>query len=881
MKIQVHTKTGLSPAQNPFLRKVIFMIIKKIEITNIRSYKEKTIIELPVGTILFQGDIGSGKSTILSAIEFALFGLGDVDANHLLRIGENKGSVLLEFESSGKTYYVFRTLLRKGNKIFQEEGFLFENGVKNSYSVGELKSRILDIIGINERTQTKTTSTIYRFAIYTPQEMMKNVLTSNNEKRVEILRRAFGIEEYSTAKKNTEKFSSWIRTVTRIKKSMINELGIYKVELQKIKDTLESSREEINYFKDGVVHLNNQIQIILKDMLEMRKKKERMLQAESAILHLQSTIDKNLQLEEKINLELGRMNQELYEISQSEKIIADLTPKYQEYIQKKRDLVNVTEQALQYNTQLLDKITLESNINNERDMLNSSIQRLDLDLADLTSERARCSDEVKNLDELKKEEIVLKNIITGSNKFQMDLDKVSENLSNTKSELNSIRKEILKQKSDLESVLRLKQDAECPYCNQKLDQQHIRSLENKFLQRSNFLKNKIIDMEKEIMENQVKKNEILDRIKQLESKKSELQKIQFQIAKLIVVQNNIKQLDFKISEKISNKKSLQDQLQDKVFLVKIKKLDEIADKLNTLYSYKIKYDTLNSIVIDYQKRDLERTYMEHSNIIKSKQRIIEDIRIKEQSLLELKNESITLSDKLAKTKAVYQDSEMVDIKLNELELQRVSFEKELVNKKESLAIRRTDHDNNLKLIEGIDKKIRELEEKVDKIIFTDQVGVWLNQHFIPSLEQIETQVLISVKEEFNKLFQKWFYLLIEVGDIDVEIDEYFTPVVNQSGYRLEVESLSGGEKTSIALAYRLALNEIIRRMIMLDDNLLILDEPTDGFSKEQLIQIKHVLEELSAAQVIVVSHEKELEGFVETIFRVVKESEKSQIELVV
>lgn len=170
---------------------------------------------------------------------------------------------------------------------------------------------------------------------------------------------------------------------------------------------------------------------------------------------------------------------------------------------------------------------------------------------------------------------------------------------------------------------------------------------------------------------------------------------------------------------------------------------------------------------------------------------------------------------------------------------------------------------------------------MDKVIFTDQIGIWLDQYFIPSLEQIESQVLISVKEEFNKLFQKWFYLLIEVGDIDVEIDEFFTPLVNQNGYYLEVESLSGGEKTSIALAYRLALNEIIRRMIMLDDNLLILDEPTDGFSKEQLIQIKHVLEELNASQVIVVSHEKELEGFVETIFRVVKESEQSQVELVI
>jgi DNA repair protein SbcC/Rad50 len=857
------------------------MIIKKIEISNIRSYKEKTTIEIPMGKILFQGDIGSGKSTILSAIEFALFGLGDVDANHLLRIGESSGSVLLEFESSGKTYNVFRSLLRKGKKISQEEGFLYENGVKKSYSVGELKSRILDIIGINEKTQTKTSSTIYRFAIYTPQEMMKNVLTSNNEKRVEILRRAFGIEEYSTAKKNAEKFSSWIRTVTRIKKSMINDLSMYREDLQKIKETTESLRQEIDYFTDSVEDLNDQMQIILKDILEMRKRKDRMLQAESSILHLQSTIDKNLQLKEKMDLELGRMNQELYDISQSEKIITDLAPKYHKYIQKRQELVNVTDKAQQYNKLLLEKVKLEGDIKNERDKLNSSIHRLELDLAEITSEIGRCNIEIKKLDQLKVEEIELKNIIIDSSKFQMDLDRISDNLSNTKSEINSINKEILKQKSELDTVLQLRQNAKCPYCKQKLDQRHIQELENKFLQRRDFLKNKIIHMQEEIKDTQVKKNEILNEIKQVESKKSELQKIQIQIAELIVVQNTIKKLNLKISEKLSDKKSMQDQLQDKDLLDKIKKLNEIDNKLKILSSYKNKYDMLNDIVNSYQKINLEKKYVEHSNIIKSKQRIIEDIRIKEKSLLELNDEIIALSEKLSETKSIYHDCKTVDIKLNELESQRISLESELITKKETLAIRRTDHDNNLTQIQVINKKIQDLEEKVDKINFTDQIGVWLNQHFIPSLEQIESQVLISVKEEFNKLFQKWFYLLIEVSDIDVEIDEYFTPIVNQGGYRLEVESLSGGEKTSIALAYRLALNEIIRRMIMLDDNLLILDEPTDGFSKEQLIQIKYVLEELSAAQVIVVSHEKELEGFVETIFRVVKESEKSQVELVV
>lgn len=857
------------------------MIIKKIELTHIRSYKEKTTIELPVGRILFQGDIGSGKSTILSAIEFALFGLGDIDANHLLRIGESKGSVFLEFESKGKTYHVFRSLLRKGNKISQEEGFLYENGVKNSYSVGELKSRILDIIGINEKTQTKTTSTIYRFAIYTPQEMMKNILTSNNETRVEILRRAFGIEEYSTAKKNAEKFFSWIRNVTRIKKSIVNELSMYRMDLQKIKDSNESLREEIDYFKDSVQQLNDRIKIILKNMLETRERKERMLQAQSAILHLQSTIDKNLQLEEEINLELGRMNQELYYIFESEKIVADLAPKYQEYIQKRQDLLEVTEKALEYDKLLLEKVKIESDINSERDKLNSSIQRLDLDLNELTSELRRCNDEIKNLGKLKKEEIVLKDTITDSNDLQMDLDKISDIISNAKSEIISINKEISKQKLELDTVLQLKQNAVCPYCKQKLSQQHILELENKFLQRRDFLKNQIKGLEREIKENQDKKNEIFDRIRQVESKKSDLHKIQIQIAKLQAVQNTIAQLGLKINEKESNKKSIQDQLQDKHLVDQIKKLAEISKKLDILYSYKANYDILNSIVNDYQKINIERNYMEHYNIIKSKQRVMEEIRIKEKSLLELKKEIMTLSEKLNESKSIFQDSERVNIKLKELESQKFSFENELMNKKEDLAVRRTDHDNNMKQIEGINKKIYDLEQKVDKIIFTDQIGTWLDLHFIPSIEQIESQVLISIKEEFSKLFQKWFYLLIEVGDIDVEIDEFFTPIVNQNGYRLEVDSLSGGEKNSIALAYRLALNEIIRRMIMLDDNLLILDEPTDGFSKEQLIQIKHVLEELSASQVIVVSHEKELEGFVETIFRVVKESEKSQVELVV
>jgi AAA domain len=89
--------------------------------SDIRSYKEQTRIEIPPGRTLFQGDIGCGKSTILSAIEFALFGLGDIDGGYLLRSGEKKGSVSLEFEVKGKSYQIHRSLLRRERNVVQDK----------------------------------------------------------------------------------------------------------------------------------------------------------------------------------------------------------------------------------------------------------------------------------------------------------------------------------------------------------------------------------------------------------------------------------------------------------------------------------------------------------------------------------------------------------------------------------------------------------------------------------------------------------------------------------------------------------------------------------------------------------------------------------------
>jgi exonuclease SbcC len=71
------------------------------------------------------------------------------------------------------------------------------------------------------------------------------------------------------------------------------------------------------------------------------------------------------------------------------------------------------------------------------------------------------------------------------------------------------------------------------------------------------------------------------------------------------------------------------------------------------------------------------------------------------------------------------------------------------------------------------------------------------------------------------------------------------------------------------LAYRLALNTTVHEVSTgMKSNLLILDEPTDGFSKEQVFRIRDILNELRCPQVVIVSHERELEGCADNIFKI-------------
>lgn len=158
---------------------------------------------------------------------------------------------------------------------------------------------------------------------------------------------------------------------------------------------------------------------------------------------------------------------------------------------------------------------------------------------------------------------------------------------------------------------------------------------------------------------------------------------------------------------------------------------------------------------------------------------------------------------------------------------------------------------------------------------------WITRRFAQFTSTVERYMLGAIHQHFDAAFRTWFGRLIEDDAISGRIDSAFSPIIQQSGYETDTAHLSGGERTSVSLAWRLALVHSIHTLVpdLGTAGIIILDEPTDGFSSEQLERVRDVLRELAMDQVILVSHEPLLEGFVDHILRVRKSAGGSAIEL--
>lgn len=261
------------------------MKIKTAFLENIRSHV-KTTVSFEDGFNCIVGGLGRGKSSILYAVDFALFGdpLGR-SYNYLLREGSDIGKIGLKFVKNGREYTVWRALRRHNERISQDmEQLKLFDGDK---LIAEMRSeavseQIVAITGIDKD--------LFREVVWMRQEHLKDLLDMPPSGRQRRLDQLFGLSDYETAWANLRPVLRWYEgersvlerdpDIVRIKDlqaeydEAVKSLSQKEIELENLKHKLSEAEAKLNQADAEIERLKE-----LQQRNEELKRRESELQA--------------------------------------------------------------------------------------------------------------------------------------------------------------------------------------------------------------------------------------------------------------------------------------------------------------------------------------------------------------------------------------------------------------------------------------------------------------------------------------------------------------------------------------------------------------------------------------------------------------------------
>ncbi len=810
------------------------MLLQEIKLKNIRSYSEETI-RFDQGLTLLSGDIGSGKSSLLLAIEFALFGSSrpDLPAEALLKKGAMNGSVELTFtldnDAEKKEIIIKRNLKKEKDSIKQTSGFLIINNLKKELTPVELKAEVISLLGYPEDALTKNKNFLFRYTVYCPQEEMKLILQEDSEIRSDTLRKIFNIDKYKIIRDNLQNYFRTLRAEIEHLKEKTAPLEPKKEQLGKLNLLRDTLTVEISHIQHKLT-LVQEKSTKQKQELEVLEREQKLFIEIKQKLHSYSIMLK----EKEEHLQQLKNKQEILELN-----ISKLSSRLLSSELSGEELQLQLKKAEEEKNRLVAlRLTIQENIRNVQREIEQSRNDVELLEKDVSSE-------IENEQTIKKLELELsEREKIEENKRQLDelLDKTNEIISKNQAILTQ-SEEQWKKIYSLEI---------CPTCFQKVtidykdkvrekEFEHIKKAENLLIESTN-KKNMILEQRKSI---EVKIKELSSREKVLIKLKTELFLTQEKKKKLL-------QLKERMHQQVIENNML------------LKKNSEIKQEDIEALSQSID-DKKAKIQLVFQIEQLKKQGSEYKEDIRSTDELANTIT------RERKETEILLASKMDLSETIPKKKEEYYAIFNE--------EKGILV---DLAGKKSDWKNLENSYNVLSQDIELLKEEKGKLTYKQEVLNWLEEYFLNLTYSIERQIMLNIHYLFNKFFQEWFSILIEDEQMISRIDDSFSPIIELNGYEMPFFNLSGGEKTSASLAYRLALNKVVNEIIhnIKTKDLLILDEPTDGFSSEQLDKVREVLERLRLRQIIIVSHESKIESFVENVIKIRKDENASKVFLI-
>ncbi|MFY9300036.1 MAG: SMC family ATPase [Candidatus Nitrosotenuis sp.] len=794
------------------------MIIQTLKLKNYRRYND-AYIEFPDGLFGIVGNNGAGKSTIIEAIAWAIYGVkGARTGKELIKREEaNPDSdclVELEFALGSDVYHVVRELRGKRQTPYAA---LYVNGDNQP-----------EIVGINSVTDhlTKKLGMDYNSfftSVFTKQKELDALSDLTPATRKKRILRLLQIDRIDIAIKNLRKDKKESEIRIDSVRNTFQDIDQLNAKLEELKNEKTRKFNVVKEVQKSVTEskISRSTAKKRRDVLEKKYKLFQSLNTKLKVQQTERTSNEQNLTEEKDDLK--KLTSSKAELS---KILPSLKPL--------KSIQNKKEKLDEVREKYVKKIEFENQI----DVINNKINELKNEKISL---EAKLKDS-KNVNSKIRE--VAKNI----KEYQKIIQKLTNKIEGRTERVKEYKKQKKELVDEFNEIKKLGPKSRCPRCHKIIGKDYPEIIQH-FQEEIDEIETKIDSQNTEIKKfsgEHDEKDELLEAAKREEKSLSKMikerikdeenrQSVQKQIGEQAMLKNNIRRQITSLG-KIRYDETLHNQLKES-----LKGLLELEKK-------KIEFEKDASRIPETEKsiKNISKTLQGITRKIEKTSKLISALQFDEDE---------------------YEDAKMTYEKVDTLFHKK---EKELIEARNGFDATVSEIRNTDKQIRDERKKRRKIENEEKKI----EVLKVLDGIFGDFRTGLISQIIPTLSVKSSDIFRK-----ITNGRYpNMTLNENYDVLIEENGKYFPLGRFSGGEEDLASLCLRIAISQVIEeRTGAAGLNFIVLDEIFGSQDERRKNNILKALNDLSSQfrQIILITHVEDIKDLLPYAFNVVENSDNT------
>jgi len=913
------------------------MIFSRLKLFNFKSH-EHTVISFDKGVSVIVGDNGAGKSTLLEAISFALFKQHTgKKIDDLVKNNSNTMTVELEFISNNREYKIIRekksnlksSLFKKtstdggyvhicsGDKeVAQEIRQILD--IDSDLFLNAIYIRQGEIAELVDKTPAEKKQLIGKLlGIDSLEKAWKNLLPIVNDyenKLSELKGKLYNADDLKdeSLKKKAELDSLKNRgheledQISEVSK-LLDEITENKNKMEAEKEIYDAQVNKLEIEENSLKKLEDDKKLVQENLDKIREAELEVERLEKYVSKLDIYLDfeKSVKSIKKIKDEEKEINEKLDSILEQKQIVEDKKEGYNNFLSSDEEITKLTNQKSNFEKELAAMAKLEKDrkelileIEDQRNEINNFFLK-SKDKLDANGLNQDVLAEIDDFDHLEK----------ATNDF---LDKVSLKIKDIGNDVISKNEEIVGFKQNIKSCEKpLAEldgiDNKCPVCQSEIDSLKKRDLIKQYKGEIKSYENSIKKVEEDVRlltknkkSFEDKHERLLELSKNIIEYKQKFHHLQEESIKLTKMDEGLEAKEF-VSDKlgeiilvIANKKVDRENYQGdydsynqaKGALEVLGSETEAQYKLNQIKNEMENHVTNIKLAIDQDPHlsgdistseletriaDLKEKNEEYNQLkgfIQNKPSYVNQYESLKENIGVCLNQIDIIKNKIATSGYDNERYEQILYNHERYERRLNTFNQEISELKgrarESIAQLK---DLNYK-IDTADRFQQEYDDISDYLDLLNHIRNLYSKNGVQ-------RDLRNISRPLIQKYTKEFFNEFNFNYSDLTLDEEYDVTVYGPEGESSMSMISGGEKIAIALALRLGITQAMSNGEL---DTILLDEPTIHLDSSRRHELINLLKDMSLLpQMIIVTHEPQLENAADNLIKVEKENGISKV----